>query len=189
MTLVERSELTGRAHRIGASRRADFESFAREMAPKALRLARNLVGPDDAEDIAAEALARAYTWWGRVGSLPYRDGWVLRTAANLAVDRARRRGREVPASMDAEGPAPAAPMSLPDVEQGSVDRTDLLAALRHLSRRQRQAVVLHHLGGLPLDEIAAIQQVSTDTVKKHLARGLVGLRQQFGPPTQEHPDG
>lgn len=167
-------------------RRPEFESFARDMAPKVLRLARNLAGPDDAEDIAAEALARAYTRWGRVGPLPYRDGWVLRTAGNLAVDRARRQGREIPATLDGDRVSLA---GAPDVEQRSVDRTDLLAALRQLSRRQRQAVVLHHMGGLSLDEIATIQQVSTETVKKHLARGLVGLRRQFGSATQEDTDG
>src|SRR5690348_5399946 len=69
-----------------------FETFAAGVLPKLLRLAGRVgaTGPD-AEDLAAEALARAYAAWSRVGPLPFRDGWVLRTAANLACDQARRR--------------------------------------------------------------------------------------------------
>src|SRR5436190_22917843 len=69
-----------------------FEEAFDDLFPRAFKLARRLVGDTDtAEDIAAEALARTYANWPRVSNLEYRDGWVLRVAANLAVDRVRRR--------------------------------------------------------------------------------------------------
>ncbi len=44
-----------------------------------------------AEDTAAEAVARALVAWKRVGPLPHRDAWVARVAINLAIDQLRRR--------------------------------------------------------------------------------------------------
>lgn len=77
---------------VTTSSTADFEAFVAAVLPKVLRLAYSLgARRADAEDIAAEALARAFASWGRVSSLDYRDGWVLRTASNLVYDRARRR--------------------------------------------------------------------------------------------------
>src|ERR1700757_1666788 len=77
---------------FGMDPSGEFEDFAGRVLPKLLRLAYRVgaTGPD-AEDLAAVALARAYASWGRVRSLPFRDGWVLRTAANLACDLARQR--------------------------------------------------------------------------------------------------
>ena len=59
--------------------------------PRALRVAYRVVGDvSTAEDVAAEALARAYAHWERIESLPWLEGWVLRVTANLALDIARR---------------------------------------------------------------------------------------------------
>lgn len=70
----------------------DFEAAYGALFPRAAKIAygllRNRVA---AEDVAAEALARAYADWSRIASLSYRDGWVLRVATNLAIDAARRR--------------------------------------------------------------------------------------------------
>jgi len=50
-----------------------------------MRIAYRITGSRmEAEDVAAEALARAYASWARIVRLDYRDAWVMRVAANVA---------------------------------------------------------------------------------------------------------
>ena len=164
---------------------SDFEELVAAVLPRVLRLAARFgAAPPDAEDVAAEALARAYASWGRIGSLKYRDAWVLRTTTNLLYDRARRVARE------RAGAAAARPtVVLACFEQPVVDRAELVDALRHLSCRQRQAVVLHHLAGLNVKEVGQAMRASPNSVKKHLDRGMARLRTCLGYPEEMDSDG
>ena len=70
----------------------DFEAVFRELLPTAIAAAQRILGERAAaEDAAAEAFARAYAAWRRVGALPFRDAWILRVTVNQAIDAARRR--------------------------------------------------------------------------------------------------
>ncbi len=103
-----------------------FEEAFDELFPRAVGLATRLLGDRAAaEDVAAEAMARAYARWPKVSGLPYRDGWLLKVATNLAIDRLRRRPPEIIA-------APAR-----DFEEGVELRLALNAALLTLAPRQR----------------------------------------------------
>ena len=151
-----------------------FESAFDELFPRAVRLANRLLGDRAAaEDVAAEALARAYARWPKVGGLPYRDGWVLKVATNLAIDRLRRRPPEL-------WPATAA-----DFEDAVHVRLALNAALLTLAPRQRQAVALRYLGGLSDKEVALALGISLGSVKTHIHRGLNGLRSRLGAGLEE----
>lgn len=146
-----------------------FEAFFVDRYPQARTVAARILGSlPAAEDAAAEAFTRALVDWQRVGSLPYRDAWVLRVTTNVAIDAARRR-RPEPAR-DAETGGDAL------VGDAAVLRLTLVAALAALPRRQREAIVLRHLVGLPEAEVAAAMGVSANSVKKHLQRGLAKLR-------------
>jgi RNA polymerase sigma-70 factor (ECF subfamily) len=48
-----------------------------------------------AEDATQEATPRAYARWNRVSKLDRPDLWVIRVAANIAIDSWRRRRHEV----------------------------------------------------------------------------------------------
>ena len=149
-----------------------FEEAFDVLFPRAFRLARRVVGDSAAaEDIAAEALARAYARWPRVVDLPYRDAWVLRVAANLSMDDVRRRR---------PGPAPA-PAAGPDADDVVALRLALAAALSALPRRQREAVTLRYLGDLSDADVAGALGISAGSVKTHLHRGLAALRARLGP--------
>lgn len=151
-----------------------FEAAFDELFPRAVRLANRLLGDRAAaEDVAAEALARAYARWPKVGGLPYRDGWVLKVATNLSIDRLRRRPPEV-------WPATAA-----DFEDRVELRIALNAALLTLAPRQRQAVALRYLGGLSDQEVAQALGISLGSVKTHIHRGLKGLRGRLGAGLEE----
>jgi RNA polymerase sigma-70 factor (ECF subfamily) len=54
-------------------------------------------------------------------------------------------------------------------------------ALRRLPEAQREAIVLHHLQGLPLAEVGAQLGISSAAVAGLLHRGLKGLRELMAP--------
>jgi RNA polymerase sigma-70 factor (ECF subfamily) len=136
---------------------------------KARRVAHRVVGDAaTAEDVAAEALARAYAHWEHIESLPWMEAWVLRVTTNLALDVARRRR-----------PVLDAPPSL-DAEDAIATRLAMVAALARLPRRQREAIALYYLAGLSAEEVADVLGLSAGTVKSHLHRGLAALRRRLG---------
>lgn len=125
----------------------------------------------EAEDAAAEAIARACFRWERVGSLPHREAWVARVAANVAIDAVRKRRRAVETIHD--------PMR--DPGEATVVRLALVAALEGLSSRQREVVVLRYLADQQEAEVANLLGISLNTVKKHTMRGVAALRMRLGP--------
>lgn len=156
---------------------ADFSAWFDEILPRVYRLVSRTT--DDhaaAEDMAAEALARAYARWPAIRELPYRDGWVLRTAANLSVDVARRQarfpwGKLRSAQRDGDGTT---------LEDLVADRRTLAVALARLPARQREAVTLRYLGGLTLEETATTMHLGVETVRTHVTRGLAAMRKSLG---------
>jgi RNA polymerase sigma-70 factor, ECF subfamily len=121
----------------------------------------------EAEEVVQEAFARAFIHWSRLRDYEVPEAWVRRVAMNLAAERARRLWWWVRAILRA-APPPHAP-------QASVEALDLLAALRTLPIRQRQVLVLHHLVGMPVEEVARTLSLPSGTVKSTLARGRRAL--------------
>jgi RNA polymerase sigma factor (sigma-70 family) len=78
-----RTEATGAAHR-------EWESLLAENAPLAFRVARGVLRNDaDAEDIAQEALLRAYRRFERLRERTCFRAWLVRISFRLALDRLR----------------------------------------------------------------------------------------------------
>ena len=119
----------------------------------------------DAEDVAQEALARALLRWRKLADQPH--GWIARVAANLAIDRYRRRRRS-----DLVGADPSA-----TTDPNVAERLDLARELRRLPRRQREVVVLRYLADWSERDVAAELGFSAGSVKSHGSRGLQALRQ------------
>ena len=145
---------------------ANFDDAFAYLFATAHRIGLRILGGDrqGAEDIAAEALARAYSHWPKIGSAPYRDAWVVRVASNLALNEAKRRPRGM-----------QQPLAL-SIEDLTASRMALVEALRTLPRRQRDVVVLRHLSGLSEQEVAEALKIAQGTVKTHLRRGMEALR-------------
>ncbi|HEY3844746.1 MAG TPA: SigE family RNA polymerase sigma factor [Acidimicrobiales bacterium] len=145
-----------------------FEAAFDGLYRLAYRVAFRLLGDQgDAEDVAQEALARAMVRWSRLEDRP--EGWVTRVASNLAIDRFRKRRRPQPPM--------TGPVGMVDPHLG--ERGDLVAALRRLPRRQREAVVLRYLGDLSEVQVALEMGCSVGSVKSHGARGLASLRRHL----------
>ena len=155
----------------GGADEEDYDRFFDACLPGLIDLGRRLTGSrSDAEDLAVEALGRAYAHWPRIRSLPWRQAWVFRVAVNLAIGDARKR-RE-PTAADDE------PVDFADAV---VLRQALAEALARLPRRQREAVALRYLADMSETDAAAAMGVSAGSVKTHLSRGLSGLRGLLGP--------
>lgn len=159
-------------HGLGApTREQAFSAAFPSLLALAYRVAYRILGnPDDARDIAAETLARAYARWDRL-----QDGagpWVVTVSGRAAIDLLRRR-----ATSRRHAPALADRTPDPQPEQ----RLDLQAALLALPRRQREVVVLRYLADRSESETARVLGLSPGTVKSHSSRGLTALRAALGP--------
>lgn len=151
---------------------AQFEARFRELYPRALGLAHRLLGNRAAaEDVTAEAFARALVRWRRLDQ-DRLAGWILRVTANGAIDLLRRKGRTLEPGVI-------------DLEDSTTLRLALAAALRKLPRRQREAIVLRYLSDLSEADTAAALRISTGAVKTHVHRGLAALRAELGDDTLE----
>lgn len=162
----------------------EFAAVYRSLFVPAMRLAYRLTGSrETAEDVAAEALARAYARWREVAPMPHRDAWVMRVATNLALDTVRRRG-----------PAQQAQRALErsygdglstDAADALATRLALVAALRELPQRQRESIVLFYLAGLSEAEVSASLGITPSSVRTHIQRGLGRLRTHLRPEPEE----
>ncbi|MGK5742636.1 SigE family RNA polymerase sigma factor [Micromonospora sp. URMC 103] len=145
-----------------------FDEFYRSTSRRMLRYGYAVVGDyTEAQDLVQEAYARAWRQWGRVSAHPAPEAWLRLVVARLATDRWRRLNGWRSALVRS-GPPPVVP---PPSEDGVL----LLAALRQLPAAQRQALALHYLFDMSVEEIARETQVPTGTVKSSLSRGRARL--------------
>jgi RNA polymerase sigma-70 factor (ECF subfamily) len=152
-----------------------FVRFAQETLPVLMSLLHRIAPPTaDVEDLAAEALAKAFARWGRLASVDYRRAWVLRVAINLAHDQSRAVKRRGPATRLNEDDG------RDEVGDGVTSRIVLLSALDHLSRKQREAVALHFASDLSIADTARAMGVTEGTARTHLDRGIKQLRELLG---------
>jgi RNA polymerase sigma-70 factor (ECF subfamily) len=123
---------------------------------------------DEAEECVQEAFVRAWAHRRKLDRAEHPEAWVRTTAYRLAVSRWRRttRGRR-PADRAVGGTTEAAAPSETHVA--------LVAALRQLPEAQRQALVLHHLADLPVQQVAREVGVPEGTIKARLSRGRAAL--------------
>ena len=162
--------------RVGQGDPAAIQAMVARKLPRMLALAQRMLGdPVEAEDVAQEAMLRAWRQAPRwtPGKAKF-DTWLHRVALNLCYDRLRRR-REIPTDTLPERPDDSAP---PDRGLLAADvgvRVD--AALAQLPERQREAIVLCHYQELTNIEAAALMKVSVDALESLLARGRRALRQ------------
>jgi RNA polymerase sigma-70 factor (ECF subfamily) len=148
---------------------AQFEERFDELFRVAVRPAMRILGDvHQAEDVAAEVLARCYVDWARLGGTAWVEAWIVRAATNLAIDHIRRARR------------PARPTIAEGSTGGLEVRLDLGVAVARLPRRQRQAVALRYFGDLSEQEVAALLGISVGSVKTHLHRAMANLRDQLG---------
>ena len=148
----------------------DFADFYRDAKDDCLRTVVISTGDRElAQDLVAEAFARACASWRKVARHPNPRAWVVRTALNVHTDRWRSRRREMPfvqpADTGTHDPDPADPA--------------IIAAVRRLPERQRQVIALRLFLDLDTEATAETLGISPGTVKSHLFRALAALREDL----------
>jgi DNA-directed RNA polymerase specialized sigma24 family protein len=159
------------------TQRPDFAEFYRQAKDECLFAVLVSVGDrDTAQDLVAEAFARAWASWRTVSRHPAQAAWV-----NAGVSRWRRRRREVPVpdlALVADRPAAGGAAG------GSVDPR-IMAALWRLPARQRQVVALRLFLDLDTERTAQVLGIAPGTVQAHLGRAMAALRGDLIPSWQE----
>lgn len=127
-----------------------------------------------AEELAQEALLRAFRRWEYVHRLDAPSAWVWRVAMNLANSHFRRRGAERRARSRLRHEARAA-----DESHDAAGAIAVRRAVACLPERQRAAVILRYFLDLPVQETARRMDASADAVRSLTKRAVAALRDEF----------
>jgi RNA polymerase sigma-70 factor (ECF subfamily) len=160
-----------------------FERQAEKVFPSvfgtALRLTRSR---EEAEDLAQEAIVRAYEAFERFDGSNFK-AWMLRIVTNLYINkyRARQRGPQLHSLDDEAAVEPvAAEGDIPDrVLFDSAVGAEVEEALAKVPVDFRTAVVLSDIEGMSYQEVADATGVPIGTVRSRLARGRAMLRRSL----------
>lgn len=158
--------------------RSAFVEFYETNKDACLRaIAGSVVDRHLAEELVAEAFARAWDAWPRVSRHPSPAGWVVRTALNTRVSWWRRRRREIP--LAAHEPVTS------DASRYGLER-DVMVALGTLPSRQREVITLRLLLDLDTETTAQVLGIAPGTVTAHLSRAISALRPRFSSTNPDH---
>jgi RNA polymerase sigma-70 factor (ECF subfamily) len=154
-----------------------FEAIVRARMDAVYRLTNAILGDEaDARDAAQETFVLAWRELPRLRDSEKFEAWLQRIAVNAARmtlrARGRRRVREIPSS---QVDALAGHVATDD--PAGADAARLGAALERLDVDQRAILVLHHLDGRPLAELATILDIPVGTAKSRLFAARRALEQ------------
>lgn len=124
----------------------------------------------EAEDAAQEAYTRAWLRWNKVRGYEDPEAWVRTVGFRVAMSSWRKTRNRLSAHRTSG--ADAAGVHVPEM---SPDRLVVVEALRRIPAEQRRALVLFHLLGLTIAEIAEEIGAPVGTVKARLSRGRKAL--------------
>lgn len=151
---------------VNRARKGDRDAFALLIHPRAdraLRTARAILGNEaEARDATQDALVSAWINLPRLRDPARFDAWMTRVLVNQCREalRQRRRNREIVLD-DTDMPGA-------DTTGRSLETAALRAAFRRISVDERTILLLHHLHGLPLEQVAERLNIPVGTAKSRL---------------------
>ena len=156
-----------------------FEAFVARHRARAVRMAWRLVGGDGAaaEDVVQDAFFNAHRALSGFRGEASFETWFYRILVRRAANHRRWVGlrRFWNASYDDDVADPR-----PEATGDAALRARIETALAGLTGRQREAFVLVHLEGWTVREAAELMGSPMGTVKSHLHRALIKLREELG---------
>ncbi len=174
--------------RARAGDEAAFEGLVRRYYERIHRWALARTGdPDDADDVAQEALVRLHR------HLPGFDGrsqfttWLYQVTRSAAADLHRKRSRRQRLALRAKQEAGPAAVNPREIEHTDEKRATGLVKtfLEELSERQREIFDLCDLQGFGSGEVSAMLGMEPVTVRSHLFRARQAIRKRI---LESHPE-
>ncbi len=152
------------------------------LRPEVYRYCRYLTrSPWDADDLAQDAMAKAFVTLGCMAGAPANPrAWLFRVASNLWIDRVRRR-REEPV----EHPERALRGTAASASEPQASREAAVTLLATLSPQERAALVLKDVFDLSLSEVAEALATTEGAIKTALHRARGKLADPEAPEAQE----
>jgi RNA polymerase sigma-70 factor (sigma-E family) len=124
-----------------------------------------------AEEVVQDTFVAMFDAWSRLADTGKAHAYLRQSVVNRSKSVLRHRAIEnkYAAALACDGGTEQAVMTL-------LERSALVAALRGLPVRQREAVVLRFYGGFSQADVATVMGISRGAVKSHTARGMAALR-------------
>jgi RNA polymerase sigma-70 factor, ECF subfamily len=165
-----------RAARAGDA--AAFEELMQLTERRAAQIAWSILGnQEDTKDAVQETFIRLYRHLHRYDETKNFSGWVARIAVNVCKDVLRRRKSQrifEPLADDAQN---ASSDIAPDDQLIRRDEAALLGrAIDLLAPKERMALILRDLEGMPTEEVADALGSSVSTVRVQISRARIKLR-------------
>ena len=123
----------------------------------------------DREDAVQEAVLRAWNKRGALRDESRFDGWFIRILINVCHNIQHRRRRVIPTE---------APPELSDAGENP-RLAELREAISALDEKQRLCVLLHHIEGYTVKEVARMLGIGESAVKLRLMRGRRRLKEML----------
>jgi RNA polymerase sigma factor (sigma-70 family) len=170
--------LTGGPSSPPSARHAELLALAEKLRPELHRYCARLMGSViDGEDVVQDTFARAFVALDELEEDAPLRAWLFRIAHNRALDllrsRAIRAAEPIEAAheiADPESPDPMEMLMRREAVETAVSRFVELPTV------QRSVVILKDVLDQPLEEIAAMLDLTVNAVKAHLARGRARLK-------------
>lgn len=166
----------------------DFSAWMRTEQRRIFLLCQRMLGEaDEADSATQDVFFKAYRALQKQETPPDEPAkWLTRIAVNTCLDRLRSRRwqfwRKRPNGDDEEIILAMAPSTAPDAEDRAFALeigARLRSALERLSDRQRAVFTLRHFEDRSLDEIADVLGLDVGTVKAHMSRAVMKLREEL----------
>ena len=162
-----------------------FERYQRSIFNVMYQLVRDR---EDAADLTQETFVRAFRHLSRLQAPEAFGTWLRRIAVNIGRDHLKRRRLPTEPLTTLTGGERAVESPDESLDRVAI-RRELVATIRtaiaRLPEDHRLVVILHHLDGLPVAEIAEVLDIPVGTVKSRLARARAALRDLLAPYLEE----
>jgi RNA polymerase sigma factor (sigma-70 family) len=162
-----------------------FDQLVTEHGAVVLRVCRALLGPVDADDAWSETFLSALRAYPDLRPDSNVRGWLVTIAHRKALDQLRAAKRAPQPTGDV--PEVATTRGIPGEQIGVLPADELRDSLAALPFKQRSAVVLHHLAGMPYAEVAAEIDSSEAAARRSAADGIAALRRTHPQPARQRP--